>query len=90
MATPSNNDAFDKELDATDAEVNATFSAKLTLSPAHIQSICPKQVDQDALNQMMKAVNGAANENDAKRHLITNAETYAGVLVRLLKTVAIA
>lgn len=90
MATPSNDEDFDKELDAADAEVNAEFSAKLKLSPAHIQSICPKQVDQDALNQLMKAVNGAANENDARRHLITNAETYAGVLVKLLKAIAIA
>lgn len=89
MAT-QNDDDFDKDLDAADAVVSAQFSAKLTLSPDHLKSICPSPVDRAALDKLMQAVNGAASENEAKRQLLTNAESYAAIIVRLVKTVAIA
>lgn len=89
MATQSDDD-FDKDLDAADAVVSAQFCAKLTLSSDHLKSICPSPVDRAALDKLMQAVNGAANENEAKRQLVANAESYAAIIVRLVKTVAIA
>ena len=85
-----NDDDFEKDLDDAVTKMDAAVSAKLTLPSDLLKMICPSPVDQKALEALITAVNGAASDAEAKALLIQHAEDCGLVLVRLLKTVALA
>ena len=83
-------DDFDKDLADADEKISQKLGSKLSLSGDVLKAICPSPADRKALDALMKAVNGAASEAEAKAHLIQHAQDYGLVLIRPIKTVALA
>lgn len=82
-------DDFDEILDEaeklTDSQLASRISSLTRLKDTEINKICPETKDKKALTELMSIVKGAGAENSKKKQLIDNIETFAGVIVRVLK-----
>lgn len=82
-------DDFDALLDEaeelTDSQLASRISSLTRLKDTEIDKICPEKADKKALAELMSIVKNAGAENSKKKQLIDNIETFAGVIVRILK-----
>lgn len=81
-------DDFDVILDQAEELTNAQLRSKIALltrlKESEIDSLCPKKADKEVFAQLMNIVNSAASENQKRKLLCDNIETFAGVVIRVL------
>ncbi len=81
-------DDFDKILDEaqelTNKELDSRISSLIKLTDAEINAICPAKADKETLVKLISIVKGGTSENNKKKQLIENIETFAGMIVRVL------
>lgn len=84
--------SIDSEIDAgaqkTDAKLAAKLSSITRLTEEEIQTLFPAPADVKRVAELMQIVNSAEARNTKINHIVKNAESFAGVILDLLKKFA--
>lgn len=76
-------DILDQVEKETNDKLQGHISALTQLTPEDLQKIAPSVEDKTNLLRLIDIVRSAATDNDKKAQIISNIETYAGIILSI-------